>query len=118
MRNDYRVGRKVLHCVVEGWLHDRVRAAALADGLSITAFVVKVLEGSVDDGVGLGPADCVLSGAAGGVRGANGAGGGGGVAVGGVVGRGVDWDSIFAAGTKPVVEQGVVVGADEWLDIA
>lgn len=117
VRNDYRVDRKVLHCVVEVGLHDRVRAAAAASGVSITAFVVDVLEGSLGDGVGVGSSDCVVFGAEGGVHGSHGAGDSGGVVVGGFVGRGVDWDSVLAAGIKPVVEP-VVLVKDEWLDIA
>ena len=114
MRNDYRGGRKVLHCVVEVELHDRVKRLAAADGCSITEFVTKVLEKGTGNDVGVGSADSVLSGAKGGVVGSHGAGDSGGFAVGGPVGRGVDWDRIL---TKPVpVVESVVV--DEWLDTA
>ena len=67
MRNDYRGGRKVLHVVVEVELHDRVKRLAAADGCSITEFVTKVLEKGTGNDVGVGSADSVLSGAAGGV---------------------------------------------------
>ena len=115
MRNDYRVGRKVLHVVVEVELHDRVRALAVAGGVSITAFVSQILEEVTCGGVGVGSGDSVLSGAKGSVNGAHGAAGGGGSVVGGVVGRGVDWDRIL---TKPVVEVVVEQPVDEWLDTA
>ena len=114
MRNDYRSGRKVLHVVVEVELHDRVKALAAAAGCSITEFVTKVLEKGTDYVADVGSGDSFWVRAAGGVHGPHGAGGGGGVAVGGVVGRGVDWDSILI---KPVKES-VVEPVDEWLDTA
>jgi hypothetical protein len=118
MRNDYRSGRKVLHVVVEVGLHDRVKALAAADRCSITEFVTRVLEeGTGYDANVESSGDCFLSGAAGGVDGFHGGGDSGEATVGGVVGRGVDWDSILAAGKKPVVEPSVV-SADEWLNIA
>jgi len=117
MRNDYRSGRKVLHVVVEVELHDRVKALAAADGCSITEFVTKYLEKGTGNDADVRPGDSVLSGAKGSVNGAHSAAGGGSGPVGGVVGRGVDWDSILVAGKKPVVEP-VSVSADEWLDIA
>ena len=115
MRNDYRVGRKVLHVVVEVELHDRVRVLAAWNGCSITEFVTKVLEKGTGNDVGVGSGDSVWVRAAGGVNGAHGAAGGGGSVVGGVVGRGVDWDRIL---TKPVVEVVVEQPVDEWLDTA
>ena len=114
MRNDYRGGRKVLHCVVEVELHDRVKRLAAADGCSITEFVTKVLEKGTGNDVGVGSADSVLSGAKGGVVGSHGAGDSGSASVGGPVGRGVDWDRILTK-PVPVVESAVV---DEWLDTA
>jgi hypothetical protein len=117
MRNDYRSGRKVLHCVVEVELHDRVRALAAANGVSITAFVSQILEEVTCGGVGVGSADPVVFGAKSGVVGSHSAGGSGSGPVSGVVGRTVDWDSILAAGNKPAKEP-VVVPADDWLDIA
>jgi hypothetical protein len=117
MRNDYRSGRKVLHVVVEVELHDRVRALAGAAGCSITEFVTKCLEKGTDYVADVGPADSVMSGTKGSVNGTHSAAGSGSSPVGGVVGRGVDWDSILVAGKKPVVEPSVV-SADEWLDIA
>ena len=114
MRNDYRGGRKVLHVVVEVELHDRVRLLAGVAGCSITEFVTRCLEMGTGNDVGVGSADSVLSGAKGSVVGAHGAGDSGCFAVGGPVGRGVDWDRIL---TKPVpVVESVVV--DEWLDTA
>ena len=104
----------MLHVVVEVELHDRVKALAVAAGCSITEFVTKVLEKGTGNDVGVGSADSVLSGAAGGVVGSHGAGDSGGVTVGGPVGRGVDWDSILTK-PAPVVETVVV---DEWLDTA
>ena len=115
MRNDYRGGRKVLHVVVEVELHDRVRDLAAWNGCSITEFVTKVLEKGTGDDAGVGSGDSVLSGAKGGVNGAHGAAGGGGSVVGGVVGRGVDWDSILI---KPAKESVVEQPVDEWLDTA
>jgi len=114
MRNDYRSNRKVLHVVVEVELHDRVKALAAAAGCSITEFVTKVLEKGTCDDVNVGSGDSFWVRAAGGVHGPHSAGSGGSVAVGGVVGRGVDWDSILI---KPVKES-VVVASDEWLDSA
>ena len=115
MRNDYRVGRKVLHVVVEVELHDRVRLLAGAAGCSITEFVTRVLEKGTGDDAGVGSGDSFWARAAGGVYGSHGAGDSGGSVVGGVVGRGVDWDSILIKPTKEsVVEQPV----DEWLDTA
>ena len=114
MRNDYRSGRKVLHVVVEVELHDRVKALAAAAGCSITEFVTKVLEKGTGDDAGVGSGDSFWSRAAGGVYGSHGAGDSGGFAVGGPVGRGVDWDSILI---KPVKES-VVETVDEWLDTA
>jgi hypothetical protein len=114
MRNDYRSGRKVLHVVVEVELHDRVKALAGAAGCSITEFVTKCLEKGTGDVADVGSGDSVLSGAKGSVNGPHSATGRGSIAVGGVVGRGVDWDSILI---KPVKES-VVVASDEWLDIA
>jgi ABC-type transporter Mla maintaining outer membrane lipid asymmetry permease subunit MlaE len=108
MRNDYRVGRKVLHCVVDEWLHDRVCAAALVDGVSITAFVSRVLEEVTCGGVGVGSGDSVVFGAKSGVVGSHSAGGSGSGPVGGVVGRTVDWDSILVAGSKPVLQPAVL----------
>ena len=108
MRNDYRVGRRVLHCVVDEWLHDRVCAAALVDGVSITAFVSRVLEEVTCGGVGVGSGDPVVFGAKSGVVGSHSAGGSGSGPVGGVVGRTVDWDSILAAGSKPVLQPAVL----------
>ena len=105
----------MLHVVVEVELHDRVKALAAAAGCSITEFVTKVLEKGTCDDAGVGSSrDSFWVRAAGGVHGPHSAGGGGSAAVGGVVGRGVDWDSILI---KPVKES-VVVAADEWLDIA
>jgi len=114
MRNDYRSGRKVLHVVVEVELHDRVKALAAAAGCSITEFVTKVLEKGTGNDADIGSGDSFWVRAAGGVHGPHSAGGGGSVAVGGVVGRGVDWDSILI---KPVKES-VVEPVDEWLDTA
>ena len=114
MRNDYRGGRKVLHVVVEVELHDRVRVLAAWNGCSITEFVTKVLEKGTGNDVGVGSGDSVWVRAAGGVNGAHGAAGGGSTVVGGVVGRGVDWDRILTK-PAPVVETVVV---DEWLDTA
>ena len=117
MRNDYRSGRKVLHCVVEVELHDRVRALAVAGGVSITAFVSQILEEVTCGGVGVRSGDPVVFGAKSGVVGSHSAGGSGSGPVGSVVGRTVDWDSILAAGNKPAKEP-VVVPDDDWLDIA
>lgn len=104
----------MLHVVVEVELHDRVKALAAAAGCSITEFVTKCLEMGTGNDAGVGSGDSVLFGAKGSADGAHGAGDSGGFAVGGPVGRGVDWDSIL---TKPatVVEPVVV---DEWLDTA
>ena len=114
MRNDYRSNRKVLHVVVEVELHDRVRLLAGVAGCSITEFVTKVLEKGTSHDADVGSGDSFWSRAAGGVYGSHGAGDSGGFAVGGPVGRGVDWDRIL---TKPVpVVETVVV--DEWLDTA
>jgi len=104
----------VLHVVVEVELHDRVRALAGAAGCSITEFVTKVLEKGTGDDVNVGSGDSFWVRAAGGVHGPHSAGGSGSTVVGGVVGRGVDWDSILI---KPVKES-VVVASDEWLDSA
>ena len=105
MRNDYRSDQKVLHCVVEAGLHGRVKALAAADGVSITEFITRVLESVTDDAVGVGPGHRVVPRTAGSVHGTYGAGSGGGFTVGGVTGRGVDWDSVLATGKKPVVER-------------
>ena len=115
MRNDYRSGRKVLHVVVEVELHDRVRLLAGVAGCSITEFVTKCLEMGTGNDVGVGSSgDSFWVRAAGGVNGAHSAAGSGSTVVGGVVGRGVDWDSILTK-PAPVVETVVV---DEWLDTA
>ena len=105
----------MLHCVVEVELHDRVKRLAAADGCSITEFVTRVLEKGTGNDVGVGSADSVLSGAEGGVVGSHGAGDSGGFAVGGAVGRGVDWDRILI---KPVKDSVVEQPVDEWLDTA
>ena len=104
----------MLHVVVEVELHDRVRVLAAWNGCSITEFVTKVLEKGTSDDAGVGSGDSFWARAAGGVHGAHGAAGGGGAVVGGVVGRGVDWDSILI---KPAKES-VVETVDEWLDTA
>ena len=102
MRNDYRSGRKVLHVVVEVELHDRVKALAVAAGCSITEFVTKVLEKGTGNDADVRPTDSVSSGAKSSVNGSHSARGGGGSVVGGVVGRGVDWDSLLLK-SKPTV---------------
>ena len=98
----------MLHCVVEVELHDRVRALAVAGGVSITAFVSQILEEVTCGGVGVGSGDPVVFGAQSGVVGSHSAGGSGSGPVGGVVGRTVDWDSILAAGSKPVSQPAVL----------
>lgn len=103
MRNDYRGGRRVLHCVVDAGLHDRVRAAAVADGVSITLFVSRVLGEVTGYGVGVESGDFGVFGAAGSVHGQNSTGVGGGSVVVCSSGRGVDWDSVLARGEKQSV---------------
>ncbi len=103
--NDYRVGRKQRNVVLDLWLDDRVRAMAVACGVSVNRFIVDVLEREVtSSGSGDGS-----SGVAGGASAdQRGFGFGGGRDGSGVVGVGVgdgveprvspDWDGIMAAG--------------------
>lgn len=46
-RNDYRAGKAVLHCVVDGELMGLVRGSAAARGVSITRLVTEVLEAAL-----------------------------------------------------------------------
>ena len=104
----------MLHVVVEVELHDRVRLLAGVAGCSITEFVTKCLEMGTGNDVDVRSGDSFWARAASGVHGSHGAGDSGGFAVGGPVGRGVDWDRILTK-PAPVVETVVV---DEWLDTA
>lgn len=109
--NGYRVGRKQRNVVLDWLLDDKVRAMAVACGVSVNQFIVDLLErevagggdGGVEPGVaGDSAADKRGSGAVGG-RGGSGA-----VGVsagdGGVTRVGPDWEAILAAGrqSKPV----------------
>ena len=96
--NDYRRGKAVLHCVVESWLLEAVKAKARERGVSLTRCVVEILEEVVTDGdVGDRSDDHGLSQAQGGVERSYGGGDCGGDSVSGVVGR-VDWDRLLAVG--------------------
>jgi len=96
-RNDYRLGKRQLSVVLDVGLVEAVKVAA--GGGSVSEFVRSVLAREVGYGAGgVGSRDREVFGASGVVAGPLSVGGGGGGVVGGVVGRGVDWDAVLAAG--------------------
>lgn len=111
--NDYRKSRAVLHCVVDAQVYVALKCLAGDQGRSVTDVVNELLALEVERNgyVGVGSGDREGPSEEGGVVGEVRGGGGGGSAVGGVAGRGVDWDAIFAQGrsAKPVSSGSVSV---------
>ena len=107
--NDYRSGRSVLHCVVDSSVYAALKCFAADRGRSVTDVVNELLALEVERNgyVGVGSADREgPSEEGGGVREVN-RGGSRDAPERGVVGRGIDWDGILAAGLA--AKRGVVV---------
>ena len=125
-RNDYRVGRKQRNVVLDPVLDDQVRAMAVACGVSVNEFIVRVLEREVASGgsggvvpgvVGVAAAVECGCGRVGGRVGSGVAGVGSGD--GRVAGVTPDWDAIMAAGRAAKVVYPVDrVGPDPLEEIA
>jgi hypothetical protein len=99
MRNDYRVGKKVLHVVVDVDLHLAVKLAAAEQGVSVTELVTRILDKEVSYGdAGIGSGHRVGSASSGGANGAYGGGSGAGHSQSGASGRRVDWEELLAVG--------------------
>ena len=98
--NDYRKNKSVLHCVIDARVYVALKCFAADQGRSVTDVVQSLIKLEVESHgyVGVGSGDRALPSEAGGAIGAYGAGGGGGDLERGVVGRGVDFDAIIAAG--------------------
>ena len=97
--NDYRADRRQVSFVVDVSLWAAVKGVAAGRGWSVTRLVTELLEREVGYGdAGTGPRDREGFVASGGPVGAHGVRGSGGDTVSGASGRGVDWDSLLAAG--------------------